>query len=299
MGSIGELAALATAACWTGSAISFEVASKRIGSVPVNLLRLLVAFLLLVGFGVLVHHRALPLDAPPEAWFWLSLSGLVGFTLGDLCLFRSFVVIGARRSMLVMCIAPLTTTVLGYVALEETLRPLQVLGMVMTIGGVAWTILEGHPDPESRDAGRRRRVWGVTLAAIGAVAQAGGLILSKQGMTTFAEPFGASQIRVLAGIAGFLVVFTLAGVWPKVTAAVKDSRALIYLTAGATLGPFLGVSLSLLAVHETEAGVAAAIMSVVPVLILPIAWFRGERVSIRAVAGTLLAVAGVVVLFLA
>ncbi len=296
-GSIGEVAALATAFCWTASAVSFEAASKRVGSVPVNLLRLLAAVLFLTAFGLLFHGRALPLDAPPESWAWLSLSGLVGFTLGDLCLFRSFVLVGARRSLLLMCLAPPFTAMMGTLFLHENLSPLQMFGMALTIGGVAWTVLEGRREPDAEPAGRRQRAWGIALAIGGALGQAGGLILSKQGMIGFDEPFGAAQIRVLAGTVGFVVAFTFVGAWPRVAAATKDLRALALLTSGAVFGPFLGVSLSLLAVHNTEAGVASAIMSVTPILMLPIDHFRGERVSVRAVAGTLLAVAGVAVLF--
>jgi drug/metabolite transporter (DMT)-like permease len=296
-GSIGEVAALATAFFWAGSAVAFEAASKRVGSVPVNLLRLVVAFVLLAAFGLLFHGRALPLEAPPDAWLWLSLSGLVGFTLGDLCLFRSFVLVGARRSLLLMCLAPPMTAILGYLFLGEGLSATKLFGMALTVGGVAWTVLEGHRDPDTRSSEGRHRAWGIVLAVGGALGQAGGLILSKQGMVDFAEPFGAAQIRVLAGALGFAVAFTFAGVWPRVATATKDLRALALLGAGAVCGPFIGVSLSLLAVHNTEAGVASAIMSVTPILMLPVDHFRGQHVSMRAVAGTLLAVGGVVVLF--
>ncbi len=297
-GGIGELAALATAFCWTGSAVAFEAASNRVGSVPVNLFRLLVAFLLLTTFGLAVHGRALPLEAPPEAWSWLALSGLVGFTLGDLCLFRSFVLVGARVSMLVMCLAPPATALLGWAFLGEQLRPAQGLGMAMTVAGVAWTVLQGRRD-DGHGSARAARLQGVILAGMGALGQAGGLVLSKQGMASFEDPFGATQIRVLAGIGGFAIAFTAARVWPRVVAATRNPRAMLMLSGGAVAGPFLGVSLSLLAVHRTEAGVASAIMSITPVLLLPIAHLRGDRVTAQAVAGTLLAVAGVAVLFAA
>ena len=323
MGSVGELAALATAFLWTGSAVSFEAASNRVGSVPVNLLRLLVGFVLLTIWGLIGHGRLLPLEAPADAWVWLAASGFVGFTIGDLCLFRAFVVIGARLSMLLMCLTPPLTALLGTIFLHENLGSLRILGMVMTVGGVAWTVMERRgggksTDPKStadatpqenmaqpRTPSSSRLIntssttmaWGITLAVVGALGQAFGLILSKWGMASFEEPFVASQIRVLAGIAGFMVAFTIAGVWKRVFAATRDSRAMALLTSGAVFGPFLGVPLSLLAVHTTEAGVASAIMSIVPILMLPIARLRGEKISARAIVGTMLAVAGVVVLF--
>lgn len=295
MGSIGEWAALATAFCWMGSALSFEAASARIGSVPVNLIRLVIAAALLAVLGLVLHGRPLPLDASAHAWGWLSVSGLVGFFLGDLALFRAFVLIGARLSLLVMCLAPPLTAVLGLLFLGERLDPVQVAGMALTVAGVAWTVLERSPASDPRPA--RGRLPGVLLALAGAAGQAGGLILSKIGMEQLSDPFAASQIRGLAGIAGFAVLFTVAGWWPRVRAGLRDRRGVLLTGAGAFFGPFLGVSLSLLAIHTARAGVAAAIMSISPVLILAVARLRGERVSLRAALGTLVAVAGVAVLF--
>jgi drug/metabolite transporter (DMT)-like permease len=219
----------------------------------------------------------------------------VGFFIGDLALFQAFVLIGARLSLLVMCLAPPLTALLGLAFLHETLAPAQVAGMALAASGVAWTVAEGSPAGGPRPA--PRRLSGALLALVGAIGQAGGLVLSKVGMEQLDDPFAASQIRGLAGIVGFSVLFTVAGWWPRVASGLRDARGLLLTGTGAFCGPFLGVSLSLLAIHEARAGVAAAIMSVSPVLILPIAHLRGERVTPRAVLGTLVAVAGVVVLF--
>ena len=103
---IGEFAALSVAICWTFSAIAFESASKIVGSLAVNLLRLILAFLFLSLFSYFYRGVVLPTDATSYQWFWLSLSGLVGFVIGDLCLFKSFTIIGSRMAMLIMTLAP-------------------------------------------------------------------------------------------------------------------------------------------------------------------------------------------------
>jgi drug/metabolite transporter (DMT)-like permease len=73
----------------------------------------------------------------------------------------------------------------------------------------------------------------------------------------------------------------------------------MYAWGGAVTGPFLGVWMSLVAVKHTEAGVAMAIMSIVPVLVIPwVIIFFKEKVSLRAVLGAVLAVCGVFILFL-
>ena len=291
----GELAALATACCWTASALAFEAAGRRVGSLALNLIRLLPAAMLLSVYSWLVRGVAFPVDASAHAWLWLSLSGLVGFTVGDLCLFRAFVRVGARVSMLLMATVPLITTLFGLLIMGELLSARQLLGMVLTVGGVSSVALERRPDA----AGRMQRLPldGILLALGGAVGQALGLVLSKVGMGAY-DAFAATQIRVLAGIVGLSVVFTVIGWWPRVRRALADRKAMVSTGIGAFFGPFLGVSLSLVAIKYTYAGVAATLMALVPVLIIPVSVLvLRERVSRLAVLGAVVAVTGTALLF--
>lgn len=293
----GELAAMAAAACWTVTSIAFESAGNRVGSLVVNLVRLVLASVFLSLTGVLFFGHALPLDAPASAWFWFSLSGIVGFVIGDLTLFRAFVVVGARTSMLVMSLHPPMTALLAWGLLGAGLPWYHVVGMVVTVSGVIWAILE-------RTTGRssitpKQMTWGITLAFIGALGQAGGLILSKMGMEIYDNAFGGTLIRVLTGIVGFALLFTLSGRWPLLLKGLRDKKGMAQTSVGAFFGPFLGVSLSLMAVHYAHPGVGAAIMSTTPVLIIPVAWaVFGEKPTTRAIGGAVLAVAGVVLLCL-
>jgi len=291
----GELAALATACCWTTSALAFEAAGRRVGSLALNLIRLVPALVLLSLYSWLVRGVAFPVDASAHAWLWLSLSGLVGFTVGDLCLFRAFVRVGARVSMLLMATVPPITTLLGLLIMGELLSARQLLGMLLTVAGVSSVALERRPDA----AGQLQRLPldGILLALGGAAGQALGLVLSKLGMGAY-DAFAATQIRVLAGIAGLSVVFTVIGWWPRVRTALADRPALVPTGIGAFFGPFLGVSLSLVAIKYTYAGVAATLMALVPVLIIPASVLvLGEKVSRMAVLGALVAVAGTALLF--
>ncbi|MBZ0269238.1 DMT family transporter [bacterium] len=291
---LGEFAALATACCWAATAMAFESAGRRIGSLPVNLIRLVIGFLFLVPVVWVMRGRAFPTDASADAWLYLSLSGLVGFAFGDLCLFRAFVLIGSRLSVLVMSLVPPLAALLGWFFLGETLTGRELTGMALTVGGVAWVVRERIPD----GAGTRRpSTWGVVLALGGAVGQAGGLILSKKGMAGY-DAFAANQIRVLAGIAGFAVIFTASGLWPRVLEAVRQPAAMSRTAFGAFFGPFLGVSFSLVAVAHSPAGVAATIMAIAPVILLPATrWRRREPISLRTLLGALVALAGTAVLF--
>ncbi len=309
---IGELAALGTAVCWTITAISFEAAGKRVGSLTVNLLRLAIAVLFFSVYTLVISGSPVPIDAPASAWGWLGLSGLVGFVIGDLLLFQAFVLIGSRVSMLIYSSVPPITAILGWIILGETLTLLGICGMALTVGGIAIVVLQRNQgSPPELDAAavmvphspkrvrtqRRLSMKGVILALGGALGQAGGLVLSKLGAPSF-NPVEATQIRGYAGLLGFLVIFVLLGRWRQVGAALRDAKAMIRITVGAFFGPFLGVSAGLYAAQHSTTGIASTIMSLVPILIIiPSVLFFHERVRPREILGAIVSVVGVALLF--
>lgn len=280
------------------TALFFASAGRRVGSLAVNLVRLVIALGILCVLQAIVRGRALPLDASAHAWSWLTVSGLVGFTFGDLCLFRALVTIGPRLASLIMAAAPPLTAAIGWLVLGETLDPVDGLGMTLTVAGIAWAIFERGPAHGAAPrATGRELVLGVLLALCGALGQAGGLVLSKLGMGEY-DAFAATQIRIVAGIVGFAIVFTVLRRWGRVRAALRDGRAMAMTTLGAVFGPFLGVSLSLLAVQHTGTGIAASLMALSPILIIPMVVLLGrERVGPGGIGGAALAVAGVALLF--
>jgi len=323
----GQLAALGTASCWACSSLAFEAAGRRVGALSLNVVRLAIAFAFLTVTGLALRGHPLPLDASAHAWLWLGVSGLVGFTFGDFCLFRAFVLVGPRLSMLMMALAPPLAGVIGWLLLGERLGRLDFAGMALTVAGVSWAVLErtspgpAHgpagapgPTPEGEPAAafdgaapparsaRAARAAGIAFGLGGALGQAGGLVLSKVGMGAGAgayHPVAATQVRVLAGLAGFVVVASAVGWWPRVASALRDLPALGWASLGAFFGPFVGVTLSLVAVQHTLAGVAASLMATTPVLIIPlVVLLRRERVGLGGIAGAALAVAGVALLFL-
>lgn len=297
----GQLAALGAATCWAFSALSFETAGKRIGALTLNLVRLVIAFGFLSVGAWIARGVPLPVDASPHAWLWLTVSGLVGFVFGDLCLFRAFLLIGSRLSMLLMSLAPVLTAVIGWLVLGETLNGRDLVGMTLTVTGIAWAVLERKKpssDSEGSSLPRRAPLAGIALGVGGALGQAGGLVLSKLGMGSY-HAFAATQIRVIAGMAGYVILYFALRWWSRVWPALRDAPALGFASIGAFFGPFLGVSLSLIAVRHTVAGVAASIMALTPVLIIPLTiLLRRERVGIGGVLGAIVAVTGVAILFL-
>lgn len=298
----GEIAALLTAVFWTITSLSFESAGKKIGSLQVNLIRLVIAFLF---YGVLNYFRRgliFPTDASTESWLWLAASGLVGFVIGDLLLFQSYVVIGARIAMLIMALAPPITAFVGWIVLGEVLSLMKWIGMIVTLTGISIVILKREKQDESSSKKHRittsYSIKGILLAFGGAIGQGVGLVLSKKGMGNY-DAFAASHIRVITGMIGFAVIILVTKRYGKIWKALQHKSAMKRVAVGSIFGPFLGVSFSLLAIQNTQAGIAATIMSIVPVLIIPPAIFLfNEKVNWKEMIGALITVGGVAIFFL-
>jgi drug/metabolite transporter (DMT)-like permease len=293
---LGEFAALLTAFFWTVTSLTFEVASHKIGSVVVNLLKLVIGLVFLSVFTIFSRGLFLPSDASYENWLWLSLSGLVGFVFGDVFLFKSYTMIGSRFSMLIMTLVPPITAFFSFIILGERLTLFHGLGMMLTFSGISMAIFSRNGKGEKLTLKLSSR--GILYALGGAVGQALGLVLSKFGLKDY-DPFAATQIRVIAGIGGYTMLVTVLSRWGNVMKAFGNKEGIMLTSLGAFFGPFLGVSFSLIAVKYTEAGIASTIMALVPVfIIIPAVVFNKERVTISELLGAVVSVAGVALFFI-
>jgi drug/metabolite transporter (DMT)-like permease len=246
-------------------------------------------------YGRLARGLWLPTDATAETWRLLGLSGFVGFFLADLCLFKAFLLIGPRLSLLIYSLSPPLAALMSWVGLGEQLTGRHWLGMAVTLAGVAWVVLE-EPDMDNHPYLPKHLWLGVALAVIGAAWQALGAVLSKEGLGEY-DAAAATFIRVLGGMAGFVVLITLCRRWPAMLTAAQDRRAVAIMSFGAVVGPFAGVICYLVALRHCEVGVVATIVSTMPVLILPFVIFLyREKVSPRAALGAVLSVVGVAIL---
>lgn len=294
--NIGQVAAFVTAICWTITPIAFEAAGKKVGSLSVNLIRLIIAFLLIGVFTLFTRGMFLPLDASGTMWLWLSVSGVIGFVLGDLFLFEAYVLIGSRISLLIMAVVPPITALIGFFILNERLTVLDLLGMFITMGGICLVILvKGSTEKKVKLS---HPLKGICYAFIGAVGQSVGTVFSKLGMGDY-NAFAATQIRIISASVAFVVIITLRKNWSNIAIALKDFKAMKYITIGSILGPFIGVSLSLLSVQYISTGVSSTITSISRILIIPISIFIfREKVSVKEILGATITIAGVALLFI-
>jgi drug/metabolite transporter (DMT)-like permease len=299
---LGQTAALITAGLWTFNSLFFTEAGQRIGSISVNAYRIAMA----VGLVSVAHTAVLGSLLPPASggqWFWIGLSGIIGLGIGDFGLFAAFVLIGPRRSVLLMALSPIFASITALMLLGETISLPGIAGIAITLTGVVWVILEREPLTVEYRVSQKREMWGVVLALIGAIGQGTGLVLAKKGIYYEAgmilNPLSTTLIRMLFGAVFVWSSIFLAGRTGELRKALGNREGLQYTAAGAFVGPFLGVTVSMLAVAYTQAGIAQTLMSLMPVFIIPVVWaLYRQRTSVRGVLGAIVAVAGVAILFL-
>lgn len=311
MPHLGEIISLVVALSWTVTALFADKASHRLGSLPANVIRLVLAvFFLALILWIGVGHPY-PVYADGKAWAWLAASALVGYVFGDWCLFNCYLSIGARFGQLFMTLAPPMAAIAGWAILGETLTAKSILAMAVTLCGIAISILS------KGEKGRQIRLTlplrGVLLGLGAGLGQGVGLVLSKVGMEHYAElipadapagmgillPFASTMIRAIVGGAGFLLLMALQRKTAELKAAVRDRIGLRYALILTLFGPVLGVSLSLMAVRYTSAGIASTLMALTPVFILiPYAFIYHQRIKAREVLGVLVSMTGVAMFFL-
>ena len=295
--NIGELAALATAFCGTLSVMAWTASGRHIGVMAVCCLRMAFASILLMFWGRMMHGLWFPTDVDAQSWLLLAISGVLGYFLADLFVIKAFMVIGLRLSLLLQTISPVVVTILGYCCFGESLGPINLLGMAITLAGIVWVILE---QPESPKEIHHRKDFSLgVVMAIGA-AILGGLatLFAKKGVVHVADPFAATQIRILAALLCYPPLLTLLRRWGQIGRALRHVRVMNLMLLGTVVGPFLGMGLYMYALRACPStGIVCTIGNITPVLILPVSiYIYREKVSPRAMIGAVLSVLGVLLM---
>jgi len=294
---LGEIAGLLTSVAWSGTSVLFTKATQQVGSIVVNRIRVLLALAFLMLLNLVFYGYLLPTGAGLERWLWFGLSGAIGYALGDVFLFQSFLCIGAQRGMLMMSLAPLMSAALAWIFFDETLTALQLLGVLVTLAGVALVILRRRNAASHASCSPAQ---GALFGLGAAASQAVGYVLSKQGLVGDFPPLAGNSIRMLAAVLALWVLASLQGKVRETFRSVQARRdVLTWLALAAFTGPVLGATLSLYALQNTQVGIASTLIALPPVFLLPVSWlvFK-EKFDWGAVIGTLTAIGGVAILFL-
>jgi drug/metabolite transporter (DMT)-like permease len=308
MAYIGELISIGVAFSWTATALLSEFGSKRLGNLTLNVLRMGLALLFsLVLFGV-VTGNPLPAGVPADACGWMLLSGLVGYVIGDYCLFQCYILIGSRFGQLFMTLAPLSAALMAWITLGQQMKPMSIVAMLVTLFGIGISVLgRGNHHMVSL----KLPLNGVLFAIGAAMCQGIGLVLSKIGMdhydmaamakagvSEWLIPFSANFYRCIAGIIGFTILLYFRDGIGHLREAMHDQKGLSVAIATTIFGPFVGVGFSLMAVQYTAAGIASTLMAMTPIIILlPSYWLFHEKITWKAVLGAFISVIGVSLFF--
>ena len=301
---IGELISIGVAFSWTATALLSELGSKRLGNLTLNVLRMALALLFSMVMFWVVMGSPWPSGGTIEAYGWMLLSGLVGYVIGDFCLFQCYIIIGSRYGQLFMTLAPLAAALTAWIALGQQMSAVSIVAMLVTLSGIAISVLGRG---EHRRVSLSLPLSGVLFAVAAAACQGVGLVLSKIGMDHYDAssipawlvPFSANFFRCVAGIVGFSLLLYLREGFSPLREALHDRKGMSVATATTIFGPFVGVGFSLMAVQYTSAGVASTLMALTPIIIiLPSYWLFRQRITWRAVVGALISVVGVSLFFL-
>jgi drug/metabolite transporter (DMT)-like permease len=302
---VGGTAALITAVLWSCNSILFSAAGKRIGALNVNAIRIVIAVVLLGVTHVIFFGTIVP-AANNEQWLWMGVSGIVGLGIGDLALFSALVMIGPRRSLLLMSLAPVCAAIFGFLVLNEVLGLWAIIGIIITLSGITVVVLEREEKVEQNAMDKKRKNLGIILGAVGGIGQGLGLGFSKYGMINAADnpavpldSLSATLIRMIVGaIFVWICLIAARRLW-SMKKAFSDRRAMKLTSTGAFIGPFLGVWFSMIAVTYIHVGIAQTIMALMPVIVIPMVWILyREKTSWLGIVGAIVAVLGVGILFL-
>ena len=304
MNYLGELISIVVAFSWTATALLSEFGSKRLGNLTLNVLRMALAIIFAMVMFWVVLGTPLPAGITMEACGWMLLSGLVGYVIGDYCLFQCYIIIGSRYGQLFMTLAPLAAALMAWITLGQEMNGMSILAMIVTLAGISISVLGRG---EHHKVSLKLPLNGVLFAIAAALCQGIGLVLSKIGMDHYDTtatpawviPFSANFLRCIAGIIGFgILLYFREGLSP-LREALHDRKGMAVATATTIFGPFVGVGFSLMAVQYTEAGIASTLMALTPIIIiLPSYWLFQQKITWKAVVGAFISVIGVSLFFL-
>lgn len=288
----GEIAALATAVCWSLTAVFFSLSGRLVGSDVVNRSRLIIAFFALALTHLLVEGSFFPWQAEPYRWFWFAVSAILGLVLGDTFLFRAYVLIGPRIAMLLMSTVPIYSTVFGWLLFGELVSGTELAGIILAVLGIAWVVTERRPGQTVVQNKQYRQ--GILFGLAGALGQVLNLVTARYGLVGGYSTLSAAIIRILVALVILWTVTALRGKILYTLRLWRNRQALRALVAGSISGPFLGIWFSMIAIQNARLGIAATLMALPPILLIPMEYFVTKRkVSMRSVIGTIVAIFGV------
>lgn len=296
---VGELSALGAALCFGVASTTFTLAGRKFGASFSMALSLFISLFFLLPLHQMMQGEVFPVAASSQKWLVLGLSSLAGFVISSIFLLRAFQYIGPRLSMLMGSTTPIFAALLAWISRGQGLPVHAIVGIALVIGGVFWVISEnGFHGIESDNADYSK---GLLLAVAAAIGQGASFVLMSEGV---ADGFPAMSAGIIRTVVGMVLLWAFIALRGKLRVNLElilaSPRALAWLILASLSGPVVGTTLVLLSLQLTSVGISSTLTGTTPIFLIPIAYVVfGECVTARAVVGTLVAIAGVAVLFTA
>ena len=290
----GDLAALSAAFLWATATIVYGLLGQKIPPLQLNIYKGLISIILIIVTLLLSAKIAAEFDT--RVTLILLVSGVIGIGIGDTAYLNALKILGARRTLLIESLAPPLAAILALVFLREQLVAIAWCGILLTVLGVAWVIAERTSNSASNASNFK---MGILLALLAALCQATGAVISRFALVTSTiDPLWSALWRLIGGT---LILFPLV-LKPRrnsedsisVSWSLKLVAAIIFASVS---GTYLGIWLQQTAFKFSPAGVAQTLLATSPLFVLPLAMVMGEKISLRAILGALIALLGISLLF--
>lgn len=323
---MGIGAALLAALFWAIATRMFSKLGKTLNPAGLNSVKSILAVLLLLltlaGRSLLTGQSWINLQTPE--FIFLAVSGVLGIGIGDTAYFGAINRLGPRQTLVLDAAAPIMTTILAWIVLQERLTPMVFVGMAIATAGITWTLSEQTSaplvDPSQSQPSFTVKLQGIGWGMLSALSQSSGVVVARRALVMGdVDPLESALVRLVAGSAAAVAIATLLRFKtptsqppPTPSTAIQSisiqqtfknwrtNKAVfalgIQLLMATILGTYLGIWLQQTALKFTLAGVAQTCLATSPIFILPILYLSGERLSFRAIAGALVTVCGIILL---
>lgn len=294
----GEIAALAAALAFSFTSTSFTLAGRKLGALASLAFSLPISLIALMIVHWLTLSTPYPTTASPERWFDLGMSSVLGFVISSIMLLRAFQYIGPRLTLLISSLAPVLSALMAWILLDQDLPTNAVLGIAMVIAGILWVVSEG--EQTKTDTVNSDYRLGMLLAIGGAIGQALSFIFMSRGVADDFHATSASVIRILVGVVALWLMLAMQGKLGSTLRLLRtESTSMKHILIASLAGPALGSSLVLLSLQFTSVGISSTLTNTTPIMLIPIGYFVfRERITLRAISGTIVAIIGIAVLFM-
>ncbi|AEV28741.1 putative permease, DMT superfamily [Sphaerochaeta pleomorpha str. Grapes] len=298
---IGQFLALLTAGCWAQNSVTYRYLGEKVGSDAVAHIRMWIALPAIFLLAYMTEGTFFPLGLSMQTYIVLLLSGAIGYFITDMLVFYAFVWLGARESMIILTLSPVATAIFSYFLFGETLLPVQIFGILLTISGVIlMVVLEMRHQKVCFEENSKAKAKGFAFAILGSVLQSIALILAKYALDS-TGPVSTNLVRNVGGILTFIIYsFLIKKNAKQQFKAFTNPKLFSLLFIAALIGPVLGMSLQMKAFTLAPVGIVTTISQISPIILLPIDKFIfHKKLTLASIIGTFVSIGGVALLFLA